>query len=176
MIFFHFYTGNDVTPSYIKYIKRKNKERQIRRIDGKARKEWEREENSIEYDDGADDGAAAGVMMAALSEDDVPLRVSDGSTKCSFNSNSTKSNDNNDDRASEELSRHVSKKRKAWSRDRSAAARLTDAGNFKTEKQATNNEYWQNLSGYIDEGARVFIPLLYCVFLAYIFKDRQIGR
>lgn len=47
---------------------------------------------------------------------------------------------------------------------------MVDAGNFKSEEEAEMNVYWQGISEYIDEGAKLLIPLLYCVFLGYIFQ------
>jgi len=50
--------------------------------------------------------------------------------------------------------------------------KMADACNFKSEDEAKMNAYWQGVSGYIDEGARLIVPILYGVFLVYVFKAR----
>jgi len=47
------------------------------------------------------------------------------------------------------------------------------AGNFKSEQEAINNDYWQKIAGRVDEVCRVVFPLAYFIFLGWILSIRH---
>ena len=233
VIFFFYFTGDDLMPTYIKYMKRKWKEQQIRRIEENARKEWEKDENRINGA-GFDDTAAKKMDATKLEQSQSqqgdrsqrPLHTSNAGVRWKvgetvvFGCDGDGDGDSGDagsdeifegddglpdDAQSEGILRNTAKSigsltsgcainratlggnkngivslrdslaetKYDWMNERSLAVQLADAGDFKTKAEAANNTYWQVVSGYIDEGSRVVIPMMYCAFLGYIFHGTR---
>ena len=158
-----------MTPTYIKWIKRKFKDKRIRIIEKNERKQLENEEN--------------GGMMSPGEERQEQLKT----TKTSIAGVSDNGNisDGDDGLPDDAQFRKGKMKRKNFSNGNgngnsnrrgsfaeSRSGSFAGTGGFRTEKEAEMNAYWQTVSGYIDEGARLFIPMLYCIFLGYVFRSR----
>lgn len=183
VIFFFYYTGENMTPTYIKWIKRKFKDKRIRIIEKNERKQLENEENGGMMSPPGEERqeqlkttktSIAGVSWKGGMNIEIPKN------KNNDNGNSSDGDDGLPDDAQFEkgiMKRNNfsngygnSNRRASFADTRSES--FSGAGDFKTEQEAEMNAYWQMVSGYIDEGARLFIPMLYCIFLGYVFRNR----
>ena len=172
-----------MTPTYIKWIKRKFKDKRIRIIEKNERKQLENEKNGgMMLPPGEErqeqlkttKTSIAGVSWKGRMNIEIPKN------KNNDNGNSSDGDDGLPDDAQFEkgiMKRNNfsngygnSNRRASFADTRSES--FSGAGDFKTEQEAEMNAYWQMVSGYIDEGARLFIPMLYCIFLGYVFRNR----
>jgi len=215
VIFFFYYTGEGLTPTYIKWLQRKIKGLRIKQIDAKENQMWEKDENKMtdevdsidERQEQQQQGKAlkssptpyAGVSYKIGMDVQVPengndnnqlngiLRQRGTSVKFDESTNVGERFDHLDRRDSLENTRNDWKSAKSitfdrresladtrndWKSDKSMV-RMADAGGFKNEEEAEMNAYWQGVSGYVDEGARLIIPVAYCVFMWFIFEARS---
>lgn len=159
-----------MTPTYIKWIKRKFKDKKIRIIEKNERKQLENEENG-------------GMMSPPGKERQEQLKTTKTSIAgVSDNGNISDGDDGLPDDA--QFRKGIMKRnnflngngngnsnrRGSFAESRSGS--FAGTRGFRTEKEAEMNAHWQTVSGYIDEGARLFIPMLYCIFLGYVFRSR----
>jgi hypothetical protein len=182
-IFLFYYTGEDLTPTYIKWIKRKFNGKKRKIIEKKERKQLEnggmmsppseeRQEKpkttktsiagmsrkggmDIEIPKNNDNGNSSDGDDAL--PDDAPFQK--GTLK---RNNFSNSHDNGNGNVPHR--NYLASTRSEW-----MSQALGGAGTFKNEKEVEMNLQWQIISGYIDEGARIIIPILYLIFLGWVF-------
>jgi len=143
--YFFFYTGTDLTPSYVKFFQKKSKE----------------EEDQIGEEDRTEDDNSNRAMDNSRKDDTVKTRdLLKSSRYPSFPS----LNGDNDDSVDDFFCR--------TREERQLTVKRVADDKCKTREKKHMDEYWQTIAGYIDEGARVILPLLYCVFLGCVFQNR----
>jgi len=206
VIYFFYYTAEDLIPTYVKWLQKKRKKIQdarIQQIQERKSEVYKKEENTMTYPvESSDEGQKQqeGNELKSLS---TPYNGVSGKVGMDFQISAnddtnnqlngiTKENKNQQDRilhdntsfvrfdksnigpkSHSDNRRDLFSDSKTYWRSEKSMVQMVDAGNFKNEAEAEMNAYWQVVSGYIDEGARLLIPLLYCVFLGYIFQSRS---
>jgi len=130
------------------------------------------------YDDNNNDsgmGTDFRTSLAATTKECNSARALNGNDNVSGNYDGNNKNGGRigvDLRASLAYTNNQWKSEQSMGTKESMVFKMADAGNFKSEQEAVMNSHWQVLSGYIDEGSRLFIPILYCIFLVYVFSIR----
>jgi hypothetical protein len=185
VIYFFYYTGDDLKPSSYKWATQKFRRWKIDRIESKVRKEWEKPENRMSHTDstdiGGDNGGLRKHRRVSWNDDgviDISNDLKDDSRLNGIMKNTSDSVRSSrdlslrSDAAVGQMSRHESlaATKDMWMSDRSLVMQMADAGNFKNEKEAANNADWQQIAENVDEAARFFVIPLYCAFLGYIFS------
>lgn len=187
-IYFFYYTGDDLKPLSYKWARKRFRKWKMKRIESKVRKEWEKSENQISATDSTDNGGDNGGLRENRRvswNDDGVIDMSDDLEENSRLHRIMKNTSGSvlssrdfslrSDTAVDPMSRQnsLAATKDMWMSDRSLVMQMADAGNFKNEKEAENNAYWQQIAENVDEAARFVVIPLYCAFLGYIFSLAQ---
>mmetsp|Transcript_24975 Transcript_24975/g.25413 ORF Transcript_24975/g.25413 Transcript_24975/m.25413 type:complete len:342 (-) Transcript_24975:290-1315(-) len=180
VIYFHYLTHDDLTPSYIKWFQKRRsnalkKSLNSSYVHGNRANENDapNTSNQTRHTIGAcDNKAGMSDMIGFTSVPSLSKASASLSGELNYNnkklercpkgvsSNAVKFSDQEDERQEDSTGRRAN-----------FMATARGADDFKSIKEMKNNSRWQELSGLIDEGARVFFPLSFVVFLAIMFSD-----
>eukprot|EP00537_Pseudo-nitzschia_pungens_P007091 CAMPEP_0172361556 /NCGR_PEP_ID=MMETSP1060-20121228/5364_1 /TAXON_ID=37318 /ORGANISM="Pseudo-nitzschia pungens, Strain cf. cingulata" /LENGTH=767 /DNA_ID=CAMNT_0013083845 /DNA_START=46 /DNA_END=2349 /DNA_ORIENTATION=- len=177
VIYFFYFTGDDLVPTWVRYLQRRCqcKARPARTSQAQANSDMERSNTAedhhatdVDWNPSSDDGSKDNHHAT---DADWNPSSSDGSQDSiivhSFSNIEPNENDETGRRSMFAGSKHASDQRAA------RALSLHEAGDFRTEEEAENNLYWQAISEYIDDGARILLPIFYVVVVGFLYKARD---
>ena len=166
VIYFYYYTGDDLEPTWSRWIRRKLEQqrgiREMRRRESEqsmARERKDGEEEKAKTADPSSMDFGLGEYDKSEGCDTLDEESAAAAAAAVTTLRERRNNGSNNSRIRRDSSRHSFTGR----------PRALDADDFKDRKEAENNRKWQKWAGHIDEGSRLFFPATYVIFLAVMF-------